>query len=849
MSSIRHTRVSQAPPRSLHVLILEDNPAHAMLMECELANAGFDVCAQRVETKADFQAHLTPAVDIILADYNLPRFNALEAFAWLKECRLDIPYIIVSGSIREEDAVEAVKQGVSDYLLKDRLSRLGSAVERALEDRRLRREKQRVDQELRGSEEKFRSIFNGVSSGIVLGAVSDGRIVETNAALQWMLGYSPEALQQMTFYDITHTEDVGTSRDLFKQLLEGSLDRYQQDKRYVRSDGSVLWGRTTVSLMHDSEGRPEYSLDIIEDITERKKAEDALQESEARMRAILDAAINAIITMDDQGRIESFNRAAEVMFGYDAREVVGASLTQLMPEEYRKAHEQGMNRYLETKVPQIIGGHVEVKGLRKDGTVFPMELAVSRVRLGDQVLFTGIARDISKSKQAEEALLESQERFELAVRGSNDGLWDWPDVTKEAQWWSSRWYELLGYEDGEVEASYSNFGDFLHPDDREKVAEYVGVHFEDRVPIDMEYRLRTKSGAYRWFRGRAQALWDENGNPFRMSGSIQDITERKQAEEQLRLKSSALEATAAGIVITDHRGTILWVNKAFTELTGYTKEEALGQNPRLLRSGEQDPTYYEELWQTVLAGDVWRGELINRRKDGSTYIEEMTITPVRGAGEQITHFIAVKQNITDRKQAQEDLEKYNYELEITKSIFEDQASQLAEIVHELEVAKDRAETATRQWKEATEQLQANQAHLVQSEKMVSLGQLAAGVAHEINNPIGFVMSNLGTLTEYTEIFLRLLQESTTLIERLSPDHQAPYSDIIDRVRTIEEEEDLAFIREDVDALLAESLNGMHRVKDIVQGLKSFARLDEAEMQIADVTDCIEATLKVVWNEL
>ena len=150
---------------------------------------------------------------------------------------------------------------------------------------------------------------------------------------------------------------------------------------------------------------------------------------------------------------------------------------------------------------------------------------------------------------------------------------------------------------------------------------------------------------------------------------------------------------------------------------------------------------------------------------------------------------------------------------------------------------------------ANEQLKENQAQLVHSEKMASLGQLAAGVAHEINNPVGFVTSNLGTLAEYTEIFTRLLDAYETLADQLLPDQSAVHRDILRDIAELREEEDLDFIQEDIDALLAESLNGMHRVKEIVQGLKSFARVDEAEMQIADINEGIEATLKVVWNEL
>jgi PAS domain S-box-containing protein len=133
---------------------------------------------------------------------------------------------------------------------------------------------------------------------------------------------------------------------------------------------------------------------------------------------------------------------------------------------------------------------------------------------------------------------------------------------------------------------------------------------------------------------------------------LRDITERKQAEEALRLRVAALDAAANSIVMTDAAGNIQWVNPAFTKMTGYTSEEAIGQNPRVLKSGKHDDQFYKDMWKQVISGWTWRGELVNRRKDGSLYVEEMTITPVRAADGSISNFLAVKEDITERKRAE-----------------------------------------------------------------------------------------------------------------------------------------------------------------------------------------------------
>jgi PAS domain S-box-containing protein len=155
------------------------------------------------------------------------------------------------------------------------------------------------------------------------------------------------------------------------------------------------------------------------------------------------------------------------------------------------------------------------------------------------------------------------------------------------------------------------------------------------------------------------AMKDGTGKVVGTSGIARDITAYRRTARQLQLQSTALEAAANAIVITDRHGTIVGANHAFTTMTGYSKEEVLGKNFRLLKSGEQPESYYANLWSTISSGSVWQGEIVNRRKDGTIYTEEMTITPVtQGVGSAAdTHFIAIKQDITERKKAEEELQR------------------------------------------------------------------------------------------------------------------------------------------------------------------------------------------------
>ncbi|MDO8680792.1 MAG: PAS domain S-box protein [Acidobacteriota bacterium] len=193
--------------------------------------------------------------------------------------------------------------------------------------------------------------------------------------------------------------------------------------------------------------------------------------------------------------------------------------------------------------------------------------------------------------------------------------------------------------------------DFLPPEAARKVME------EDREVMaagesSTHEETEAQAGITRALLSTKAPYCNSQGEITGVLGIRRDITELKRAEERLHLQGAALEAAANAIVIADREGCIVWVNPAFTRNTGYELEEARGQNPRILRSGKQDQTFYQNLWETILAGRVWRGEIVNRRKDGSLYTEDMTVTPVRDAGGEIAHFVAIKQDVTEHKRAE-----------------------------------------------------------------------------------------------------------------------------------------------------------------------------------------------------
>ena len=292
------------------------------------------------------------------------------------------------------------------------------------------------------------------------------------------------------------------------------------------------------------------------------------------------------------------------------------------------------------------------------------------------------AEDRAQRKRAEEELLRRERYFRALTENSQDVL-TILDRDGVLRYTSPSLKRVLGYEPQELAGR--NAFELIHPDDVPAAKQAFASALQNpELTITHEFRFRRRDGTWCW----VEAVGRDRHDDPAIAGLVlnaRDVSERKRTEAQMRLQSTALESTANTIVITDRAGAVLWVNPAFTALTGYSAEEVVGQNPRLLKSGKQDQAFYKELWETILAGRVWRSELVNRRKDGSLYTEYNTITPLRDEGGEISHFIAVKQDITERKQLEADLR--------------------------------------------------------QAQKMEAVGQLAGGVAHDFNNLLTVIRGN------------------------------------------------------------------------------------------------------------
>lgn len=269
--------------------------------------------------------------------------------------------------------------------------------------------------------------------------------------------------------------------------------------------------------------------------------------------------------------------------------------------------------------------------------------------LGVGLLLLGLAR---KNEQ----LGRSEARYARILDGTGEGFWEWNLRTQQFSV-SPRFETMLGHAPGEWDASFESWLRDVHPDDLPAAKASLDAHLAGKAAsYAAEFRMLTKSGEWKWIQSRGKvAERGADGRPLLISGAHADITDRRHAEAQLRKLSRAVEQSPAAIVITDREGRIEYVNPRFEESTGYTREEVIGKNPRILKSGVNAPTTYADLWKTISVGGEWRGELCNRKKNGELFWEQAAISGLEGEDGQVTHYVAVKEDITERKHAEQEL--------------------------------------------------------------------------------------------------------------------------------------------------------------------------------------------------
>jgi len=399
--------------------------------------------------------------------------------------------------------------------------------------------------------------------------------------------------------------------------------------------------------------------------------------SDERYRALFDHSRDAVYLHDLQGRFIDANAAALELLGYAREDIRSLTFADLVtnPEDLRRAF-ASLAELLAAGSQQVVAEYLL---RRKDGRHVWVELVGGLVRRnGEPWAIQGQARDITGRKRAEAELQAARNLLARTFASLAEAVFiiDNPESRTIVQC-NAAAERIFGYHQDELVGRTTRI---LHVDDEmyARFGALVAPLLRERGVFSGEYEMLRRDGARIHTEHTVTLMREEPDVAHRVVSVVRDVTERRRVEANLRLQAAALHAAANAIVITDRRGRIEWVNEAFTQASGYSAEEAIGRTPgELHRSGVHDGAFYAKLWNAILAGRVWRGEMINRQKDGRLVPEELTITPVKDERGEPAHFIAIKRDLTEVKRLQ--------------------------------------------------------AQVLQAQKLETVGRLAGGIAHDFNN--------------------------------------------------------------------------------------------------------------------
>jgi len=665
--------------KDLSILLVEDIPSDAELIEREMSRAGIEYKIYRVETESDFLVSLTEfCPDVILSDFYLPTFNGLEALALARKYTPQTPFIMVTGAINVETAVDCMKAGAWDYVLKDRIERLTPAIFAAQEKKRTIDERNQALEAL----EKSRNFYL--------------RLFETSPALIWHADSQGhfDYFNQKWFEFTGHSADQDFAKILKESLHQEDKDQFLEDLRIARTAASSFESECRLRDQNgdyrriQTFGRPFFGdqgiygghIGYCFDITERFETEEVLR----KLSRAVEQSTSAFVITDTDGSIEYANERFTKMTGYTLEEVIGANASPS-----RKAG----------TAPDIFGDLWET--IQTDGTW-----------CGERISHTS----------------DGKSYWELATIST---ITDADDVT---------------------------------------------THYL----VELEDITRRKEAERELQKNRAELLRSHE----ELNTLFNHVETSKREWER------TMDCIDDIVILVTADGKIKRCNKALQEFTSLTYQEIIGSHWKdfLNRNGLNFPP------------ELSSGCEIHHESSERCFY--CTSYPFANNDQnEISGFVLTLHDFTKRKAVSDELER------------------------------------------AYGELKATQAKIVQQEKMASIGQLAAGVAHEINNPMGFISSNLGTMRKYLGRLAEYVAFVSNAMDTLPDDE---YRQGIREQRTTLK---IDYLIEDGRELIDESLEGAERVRSIVQNLKSFSRVDESECKPVDINDCLESTIKIVWNEV
>ena len=671
--------------------------------------------------------------------------------------------------------------------------RIGAQIAGAIVNAQLFAELKKTETSLRESEGRYRAIVERAAVGVAEVEMGTGRFLTVNRWLCELIGRTEEELLAATFLEITHPDDRHVHENKMVQLASGEISDYGLEKRYIRKDGTTIWVNLAISPLWKPGEAPTRNLIVVQNIDERKRAEEALESERTLLRNLIDNVPDRIYAKDSEGRFIICNEAMIRRMGKTSMtEIMGKSDFDLLPLEMAQRFHDDEQAIIQSGIPMI---NREEPLATEGGTITRWNLATKVPLLdkqGNRIGIVGVGREITDRKQAEQKLRESEKKY----RDLNDFL---PipvyemDLEANVTYVNRAIYETFGGTEEDLKARF-NALQILSPGNIEKGISNIQRMLQGEKIEDSEYMVKRFDGSVFPAIVVSSVIY-ENNKPVGFRGAIIDITDRKEAEQKLRdahAKIALLINSISSVLIAvsaDDR-IVFWNTEAEKQF-GIPEKEVLGKPLRELGiKWDWDP-----LMDAIAR---CRKENNNVRLDNVKFLQVtgkegilgLRISPTLGEESIGMGTLIQGANITRRKMME------------------------------------------------------NQ--LIQAQKLESIGQLAAGIAHEINTPTQYIGDNVRFLQTSCEALKKVLMKYEALTERIREGKAC--DDLLGEVKEMVQEADLGYLTEEIPRAFQQTLEGVERVRRIVQSMKAFAHPGTEEKIPVDINKAIENTMMVARNE-
>ena len=501
-----------------------------------------------------------------------------------------------------------------------------------------------VERKIAEAKRFWEGVFQSAINGIILTDLT-GKIKYANDYAINYHEYTLEELKEFYIFDLVTPEFIEIIREYIKDLIERN-ETEALEIGFLTKSGKVKYAELSGRLV--KHGSSELIQFVEIDTTEKRRFENELIEAEKKYRELFENAVIGVYRTTPDGKIIDVNPAFVKMFGAkDKFEILRMKASDLYADPRDR---EIFIRALE--IPDSIS-NFENRLKRLDGKEIIVREHVRAVKdsLGNVIFYDGMIEDITEQRKAEEKLKESEEKYRTLVEGSLAGTYIFQDG--KFKFVSGQILSIFGFTPQEV-LNTRRILEIVHPEDRKKVIKLFTSNLKgDISKSGSQFRIIKKNGEIAWVEV-LNNLINYEGKPA-LLGTMLDITDRIKAEQRNRIMSQLLLSLNDAVVLTDENGNILEVNDAFCRVTGYSKDEVIGKNPRILKSGLHDANFYKEMWESILTKGYWRGEIINKKKNGEFYFALLSISSIKDEIHGLTYYLGIQSDITERKKAEEQI--------------------------------------------------------------------------------------------------------------------------------------------------------------------------------------------------